>query len=1197
LCGDTEVLGQVRLGFRNAAGSKIVVTRSMSLTVKKSRTTFKTIEGELLMEHLGERVTMSNKKGEINRIIPLQMGVPAAIIENVIFCHQDDSLWPMSEPSKLKVKFDEIFEAQKYSKAVDSIKSLVKNHTTSLGQLVIYEANNKSMKDKAERVKRQMSALSNEVEVIRAELAEVDQEMVEAEKEQRETHERSIQAGRVVEELKTVTDRAKYLEENIADLRENLEERLESDESLQSILEEFEDRVNDYKRQQIEHRIEWDEVQASDIELRRQMSEKQSEQGQYRAQKKQYEENLETRLIHVKEAARAHSIRGYEGDIDEDQVRAFVARIQKVARDRDAELESVNAEAKHDMRTTQETLSALETQKVARTEKKIAAQQAIVANNKKTDVKMKEMRLIDANEGALSALSSSLTDITDRLTRATSSFEAAAWNNVIAAEENRLKELESESSRLRDELQKCNQLAQDNAAFNHEKTLVKQKQTSLNALLSRYTDQLNAVVGTDWRPDTLERKFQAVVDQHSRTLADAKNRQDGAHQDLREEELNLKNARTNLSQKKGEMQKSQAAILSVPTLDGTPLSKVDDYLSELEVLEKERNNVRKDLDGMIYVSDYYRQGLEIIKQNNCCRLCDRSFTDKKEKLAATDKIEKRLAKLIKKDLEDDLKLYEADFKTASAVRSQYDLYKKLHDNEVPSLEKDIEKMESKKRTLVQRLEQCDSVVNDEESAKRDVEALLPTVNNITKYCSEILEHQKDIARLSSQQKLSGSSLSGEEINEQFASCDERIRASKSTYARLTSNRDLAIKEINALERESSNISTRFNTANHQFQDKQRLGREIEELRENTNQQREIIREVDEALMSLGPQIAKAKALHEDAQQRGQARAKNIQAEKSKIDQTVNKLMLIQRTIDSYIEDGGPAKLATCQRAIKNLEQEAKQIQEETARLTTVGNTLKTMVDKSDHEKKTIQDNIKCRKYLRDLEGLQAEISDLEQRTASDDPGRLEREAYRADKRWRDLSLKRGPLLGTGKAKDGQLAELIEEYNREYADAAEKYKEMHIQVETTKAAIEDMKKYGSALDSAIMKFHSLKMQEINAIAGELWRSTYQGTDVDTIMIRSENDTASNTTKRNYNYRVVMVKQDAEMDMRGRCSAGQKVLACIIIRLALAECFGMNCGVSTLKSVLNILVLTDVRSLLLMNPQRTLIKTILELLLSP
>jgi DNA repair protein RAD50 len=43
---------------------------------------------------------------------------------------------------------------------------------------------------------------------------------------------------------------------------------------------------------------------------------------------------------------------------------------------------------------------------------------------------------------------------------------------------------------------------------------------------------------------------------------------------------------------------------------------------------------------------------------------------------------------------------------------------------------------------------------------------------------------------------------------------------------------------------------------------------------------------------------------------------------------------------------------------------------------------------------------------------------------------------------------------------------------------------------------------------------------------------------------------------------MVKDSVELDMRGRCSAGQKVLASIIVRLALAESFGTNCGVLAL-----------------------------------
>ena len=47
------------------------------------------------------------------------------------------------------------------------------------------------------------------------------------------------------------------------------------------------------------------------------------------------------------------------------------------------------------------------------------------------------------------------------------------------------------------------------------------------------------------------------------------------------------------------------------------------------------------------------------------------------------------------------------------------------------------------------------------------------------------------------------------------------------------------------------------------------------------------------------------------------------------------------------------------------------------------------------------------------------------------------------------------------------------------------------------------------------------------------------------------------------KVVMdTRSGVSLDMRGRCSMGQKVLASIIIRLALAETFCLNCGVMAL-----------------------------------
>jgi len=62
-----------------------------------------------------------------------------------------------------------------------------------------------------------------------------------------------------------------------------------------------------------------------------------------------------------------------------------------------------------------------------------------------------------------------------------------------------------------------------------------------------------------------------------------------------------------------------------------------------------------------------------------------------------------------------------------------------------------------------------------------------------------------------------------------------------------------------------------------------------------------------------------------------------------------------------------------------------------------------------------------------------------------------------------------------------------------------------------------------------------------------------------------------------FQVVMTKDQVEMDMRGRCSAGQKMLASIIIRLALSESFGQNCGILALDEPTNALDMENIEAL--------------------
>ena len=49
------------------------------------------------------------------------------------------------------------------------------------------------------------------------------------------------------------------------------------------------------------------------------------------------------------------------------------------------------------------------------------------------------------------------------------------------------------------------------------------------------------------------------------------------------------------------------------------------------------------------------------------------------------------------------------------------------------------------------------------------------------------------------------------------------------------------------------------------------------------------------------------------------------------------------------------------------------------------------------------------------------------------------------------------------------------------------------------------------------------------------------DIEYVEIRSDVDenSSAGVKRRTYNYRVVMMKGDTALDMRGRCSAGQKV----------------------------------------------------------
>lgn len=55
-------------------------------------------------------------------------GVSKAIINDVMFCHQEEASWPMGTDQELMAKFDKIFGTTDYNNAMDRIRQMQKQY-------------------------------------------------------------------------------------------------------------------------------------------------------------------------------------------------------------------------------------------------------------------------------------------------------------------------------------------------------------------------------------------------------------------------------------------------------------------------------------------------------------------------------------------------------------------------------------------------------------------------------------------------------------------------------------------------------------------------------------------------------------------------------------------------------------------------------------------------------------------------------------------------------------------------------------------------------------------------------------------------------------------------------------------------------------------------------------------------------------
>ncbi|KAI7357968.1 hypothetical protein KC320_g1465 [Hortaea werneckii] len=1156
LSNDNEVLAQVKVGFKSAQGESMVCTRNLQLTVKKTSRSMKTLEGALEIRKNGERKAISSRSLDLSSVMPVYLGVSKAVLDYVIFCHQEESLWPLAAPAELKKKFDEIFEAMKYTKAIENIKIMQKNQKIELGKLQIHREQAKHTQDRGKKMEKQAEGLNQECEELRKSHEDYEDRIKQASRNAEAAWAQAETAGMTVGELNGKRIEEKTKQESVESLRTDLNEMDESDEDLQRMLSQYEERVQHYEDDLDSQKAQYQTLNGDIQTARSEVSSKEREVGSYEAQAENYQRQQENRKQLVKETARSHNVRGFDIDLDDGQVRAFMDRISKMARDQNAAFERAREETKEELQRAQKVLNDINEKKSALNQRKENAKQSMNTYDGKVRKLQDEGRTLQVDEGNKAHLEATLRDTESRLSAAKTKISDEDYDGKASAAEVELAKLDDRKEKLDTELVDSTRQSSDVAQLDYVQKELRDREHSLQTMQGAHSDRIAAVVGNDWTPERLEDDYNRAVSASSSEVRDAEKLRDGISNDEGQLNFQLDTCRKDLKAKQQAMRTAAETIRKRAEVEPA------EYNSTLADAEASREQTKAEVDSLPQLRAYLENCIKVAKDSHKCFTCQRGYKEQ----AGVDSLVGMLKLTIQRREEQlgnapkELEELDEEIKALKSVSTDFEAWERLREKEIPALERQEKALMEKKQKLTDELETKDMEVKEKESNKRDIESLSRTVKSIAQLNSDLNKFKQQIDELSAKQKAAGLSRGVEQIQEESRKVAEERKSVSQHLTKLQKDRERARSDVNALELELRDTRGRLSNAEYQLKEKASLERQMEELKGYIAEQRENIRSVDDEVKELGPQLSQAQAKYDDIARRGADKDRELQAESSKLTNSVNQLKMANHEIDAYNDRDGDGQLKRGRQDVEKLKRKVASLEEDQQHIVREVKQLEEHLRNHANTKRSISDNQRYRRDFRALQQVRREIAELEKTNAEADKEKYEREGSKWQMQRNKLAAEQATVVGSLKSKDEALVNLLADYDTEYKDAARKYKEAHVKVETTKACVEDLGRYGGALDKAIMRYHSLKMEEINRIIDDLWRRTYQGTDVDTILIRSESENP--TSNKSYNYRVCMVKQETEMDMRGRCSAGQKVLASIIIRLALAECFGVNCGLLAL-----------------------------------
>lgn len=1171
----SSVTAQVKLAFLNASGKSMITTRTMQLTKKKTRSgvssnTFKTLDGQLAVMEKGQKTTMSTKNAELDTSIPIYLGATRAILDYVIFCHQDDSLWPLSEASVLKKRFDDIFEALKFTKVLDNLKVIKKDMVTDIKLIEQSVHHLKIDKERARKINEKVNNLNSLVDSYTEEIASITMKIEEKEKEAESLFLSNQEFQETLSKLDHLRFIQKSYNEQFERLNKSIQKLPDSDEELTAMLNNYENTTNEKAAQVEQLNTETSRLTEGLNSTRNEYNQVIRMEGSLRSKEEAYRENVIKLSNIVRESQESfnvsYSLEELQDPKKVDSFKAIITEeLEKLNRNY-LNLVSVHQKNELDIENILlERVNSINREK----QHQEYCNQDIDGRRKKIGELKKKNELLEYNEGNLEIEKSELESLVSKYEDKKRSLNLSELETKIATDNSKLLTVELEMDELSKKISSSSNQADIHAKISILNETNAHKLTALSKIISSNEENFTRLVGEVFLIETDENLLNVTLSTLNEKINDQKSKLNDKKQETDSIGAILESKLASLKSYENKLNACKKFILRDISED-----EIDQYEKILEDLEDDFRDTLEALNTFEVSKQFKIKAIEIAEKDEHCTLCLRSF-DSPGLQNFVQLLKDDVNKMNVTELTKNVEIAKKDLEAMKAINSDILQYRK-YTQEIEELKSTINEFKSKYSKTKEELSDETKALEELLSKEDGLSSLKNPVHDVFRIKNEMNDSNKQIDSLKEELNDYGASeIPKEELQNLH---QEKHIATKKYRQQINDNTELKFFKQKELSRLESNIKDKKLSISHL--EKSLL--DVTNIKASIDENEQSISEIEKKQSTIKKSLKDLYAkrdLQTDELSNVKEKNRKIRELESgrveKIKKVVSSFSSCHDSIKSFVKFDLP-KLQEIESTIKSLELSTKTSESEIQEVEVKIKSIERLMNESSNIKSNIRDNLEYRNFQKELEKMDNQIQSLDSTNAQ-----LKKDEYQESSRnLRNLLTKLNAdyagKVGEVRQMKDQMRSFKDELVNDYKDIDKVYHEEWIKLQTNMLVSNDIQTYSKALDNAIMKYHSVKMEDINRILGELWRQTYKGTDVDTISIKSDVNVQAKGN-RSYNYRVVMYKQDSELDMRGRCSAGQKVLTSILIRLALAECFGANCGMIALDEPTTNLDLENTQSL--------------------